>query len=369
MSIWKLYWVRTPYPIEDCFVVAKNSRQAAHLEESGSGFDSGDATAEYILPIPDHFEREARRRYRAWLVADGNKIEAKKRKLEPWPDYARDWLLKRLGAEEKHIGGRQVTIINGRSYTVGSIEEQYFDRRPTVITNVATITRRVANLKSGQWLFRGQRKTTWSLQSTVDREPFVSFRRGQSREKYERLLLDEFKRRSLPFLLREPKNEWEWLALAQHHGLPTRLLDWTTNPLVALYFAVSKNDGSEDGIVIAYYHNRSSIDPIHNADPFKIKQIETYIPPNIADRVSAQGSIFTAEPSIPDEGNTPGRDIHQWIVSGHSAARIRNELRQLSLTESTLFPGLDGLCRELRETVLPDESHQHSVTKSKKKRH
>jgi hypothetical protein len=364
MSIWKLYWVRTPYPIEDCFVVAKNSRQAAHLEEDGSGMDSGEATAEYVLPVPDHFEKEARRRYRK----DGNKIEARKRDKSPWPDYARDWLLKRLGAVQKHIGGREVTIINGRSYTVGTIAETYLDRRPSLITNVASITRRVANLKPGQWLFRGQRKTTWPLQSTVDREPFISLRCDQSREKYERLLLDEFKRRSLPFLLREPKNEWEWLALAQHHGLPTRLLDWTTNPLVALYFAVSKNDGSEDGVVIAYYHNRSFIDPIHNPDPFKMKRIETYSPPNIADRISAQGPVFTAEPPTPDQDNTPGRDIHEWVVSGHSAERIRNELKQMSLTESALFPGLDGLCRELRTFVMPTEKHHHSVTKPKKKR-
>ena len=104
MSIWKVYWVRTPSPDEDCFVVAKNPRQAARLEEGGSGFDSGDATAEYVLSIPDRIEREAKRRYREGIDRDGNKKEANIRDMQPWPDYARKWLLERLGAQQKLVG-------------------------------------------------------------------------------------------------------------------------------------------------------------------------------------------------------------------------------------------------------------------------
>jgi hypothetical protein len=82
-------------------------------------------------------------------------------------------------------------------------------------------------------LFRGQEQD-WELIPKIGRVGF----RNIGDENAEQKMLDDFKRLSMPHLLRVPKNDWDWLALAQHHGMATRLLDWTTNPLVALWFAV-----------------------------------------------------------------------------------------------------------------------------------
>ena len=87
------------------------------------------------------------------------------------------------------------------------------------------------------WIFRGQRSASWGLVPGLYRQ----WRDGSTEQAHhhqlEERLLFRFKLEARPYLTIEPDNDWEWLALAQHHGLPTRFLDWTRSPLVALYFA------------------------------------------------------------------------------------------------------------------------------------
>ena len=97
---------------------------------------------------------------------------------------------------------------------------------------------------NARWVYRGHGDVSFLLMSGAGRIGEYSVAR-------ERTILEIFERRAHEFIDTQRATPWDLLALAQHHGLPTRLLDWTTNPLVAAFFAVSAEpawieiDGSE----------------------------------------------------------------------------------------------------------------------------
>src|SRR5262245_17272041 len=82
-------------------------------------------------------------------------------------------------------------------------------------------------------LFRGVSKCEWTLIPKIGR--VVKALNSAVRRDWETRMFRTFMRRGAPYVGNwKPSTDWDWLALAQHHGLPTRLLDWSHNPLVAL---------------------------------------------------------------------------------------------------------------------------------------
>lgn len=185
-------------------------------------------------------------------------------------------------------------------------------------------------------IFRGVSDATYQLLPKVGRGRFAKTYSVKS----EKHLLRLFKQRAAAFLSHQPEDDLEWLALGQHHGLPTRLLDWTVNPLVALFFAL-EGEGDQDGAVYTTHFKRSR----PGFDPFKLTAPRKYYPPHTSPRIPAQEALFTvqAEPRRPMDKPL----LHKLIVPGSSRIDLLHRLDQLGFNRERLFPGLDGACSQL----------------------
>ncbi len=333
---YKLYFVETPSAEENCFVVARHSRTAARYEQSSSGFDPGDCRAIFLLQPGIE-----------WLS------RMRPEPAEDWIDafYVQPEDVVELGIKWAVMDGDDYFTWNGdeffRQGGMNWVASFSPEPRNIVIRSVADVLEIIDRDAPGEWMFRGHSSCRWELLASVHRLRDPSYDPA-AMQAFEKRLLDEFKRRSRMFLPSPPTREWEWLVVAQHFGLPTRLLDWTENPLVALFFAVRENDGTNDGKLIAYRHGHPEIDIDTLENPFSIEQIEVVRPPFLDQRVVAQRSIFTAEPPLRDRKDPRGEAVRSWYVSGSSSDLIRSELDKLGISESTMFPGLESLAKDIR---------------------
>jgi hypothetical protein len=263
-----------------------------------------------------------------------------------WPGIASWELLSYVGAEWFIVEGREEAHIAGQIFRAPDRIDSTL-----LIRSVGECLGRVNNLRGGSsylWMFRGQANAAWSLRPSIMRSmtfPDLPMRNGKS---VEQRWLEEFKRRAVPFLESAPTNDWEWLLLAQHHGLPTRLLDWTTNPLVALYFAVAGNSGSYDAVVFSYNHDREPVD-VNKVHPFTMSRVEVFEPRHIDKRVTTQGSVFTA---MPAKFQKKFFTAFPHFIPGSVVNDIKDELRLIGLERSTIFPGLDSIARDIVERPL-----------------
>jgi|SRR5271157_1400854 len=219
-------------------------------------------------------------------------------------------------------------------------------------------------------LFRGQ-KRMWPLLPKIARIKLSS----ATVDSEKKMLLD-FKRRVVPYLDYQPEGDLEWLALAQHHGLPTRLLDWTENPLAALWFAVrDPGDEGEDGVVWTLAVQPASVlgadDPGRTTfDPFKPQSTVVFRPRHINRRIVAQSGWFTVHKWLMKKTKfVPLENMDKYkphlvkiLVQKDRFSNLRRSLALCNVHEAALFPDLVGLCRQIeRDHSVPEDEQPSSL--------
>lgn len=226
--------------------------------------------------------------------------------------------------------------------------------------------------------FRGLPDEAYSLNTSL-------MRMGGNYAAIEGHLLRNFKKYALRNVV-DRDSFWYWLAVAQHHGLPTRLMDWTFSPYVALHFVTADtNQYDRDGIIwcldykkvhqqlpaslhslleeegadvftvdmLSHIRSLPTFDRVAN-DPFAL----FFEPPSIDDRIVNQYALFSviSNPTISLASWLEHRpDLYRKVsVASELKWEIRDKLDQANINERVLFPGLDGLSRWLnRQYVQP----------------
>ena len=175
--------------------------------------------------------------------------------------------------------------------------------------------------------------------------------------------MQEFQNIAMPFLDNTPQSQWEWWAVAQHHGLPTRFLDWTKNPLVAAFFAIEDCNLDEDCVVYACDSTQFNynIDLSDNPDPLGIQEIFLYNPPHITQRITAQSGLFTvhSDPTIPldqierpyveetDDEHNENYLVDKLVIHKEFKKEFKKILNLYGWNQATIYPGLDGITGHL----------------------
>jgi hypothetical protein len=231
--------------------------------------------------------------------------------------------------------------------------------------------------------YRGVGVENWPLTNSLSRL-------GKPYKNMEQNLLKQFKKYAQPHVV-ERDTEWHWLSVAQHYGLPIRLLDWTYSPFVALHFATSELEyfGEDAAVWKVNYSDvhallqnaqkssleelgarifsidalAKTIESLEALDKLKVANFDAAIffePPAIDDRIVNQFAYFSvlSDPRLSmdewlERSQADSVNYTKVIIPSGLKWEIRDKLDQSNITERVLMPGLGGLCSWLKRHYMP----------------
>lgn len=231
--------------------------------------------------------------------------------------------------------------------------------------NIDSLTRLIEELEvdlegyGGSVWYRGQTNDSYTLLPSYLRDDFAP----------EKTLLSAFKQNATMLTNQHPVSSFDWLFVMQHYGIPTRLLDWTESPLIALYFALKKHADQNDAVIWALkpteLNKNSGIDEDKEdffIPSFDYEVIEGYSIESISNtpaklnpvaviatrnnpRIQAQMGVFTIHHknkiSIEDLGDKT--HILKYVIKKESKTKMLKQLELLGINEFQLFPELSSI--------------------------
>ena len=247
--------------------------------------------------------------------------------------------------------------------------------------------------RSENWVFRGQGNAIWGLENAIERTDFVHLQKGVESD-----FVSEFQRGARNYLTRDeiPEHLIEWLALMQHHGAPTRLLDFSKSPFIAAYFAFELCSRREDNFVAVWAMNMNflkvkALAALEELYPEELSQNGHRIDEDLFKKIFYQNScslIFPVEPfrmnrryslqqsMFVSTGNSYepfmkqllflGEQMSKAVIKIEMPVQLHNEvlrdLQKMNLNRASLFPDLDGyaLSLKLRYNSLKSPQQQLS---------
>ncbi|MBV9990700.1 MAG: FRG domain-containing protein [Alphaproteobacteria bacterium] len=249
------------------------------------------------------------------------------------------------------------------------------------------------------YAYRGINRADYKLTTSL-------MRMGKPYPKMEQNLLKQFQKYAHKHVV-ERDTEWHWLSIAQHHGLPTRLLDWTYSPYNALHFATCalddfKADGavwmvdfvgahqllqySERALLTEYGANIFSMDMLtrtmENLEKLDSRHASSFDcaiffePPTIDDRIINQFAYFSvlSDPQLAFDDWLELPYVKRKVASKKIVIpaalkwEVRDKLDQANINERILLTGLDGLCAWLKRHYTPVPKPAPKRAKKKKKK-
>lgn len=207
----------------------------------------------------------------------------------------------------------------------------------------------MSDLMHGVSLFRGQPVSGGLLPNIARQHP------QNDTTDLERKALNQLRIQGASLTPAAAITDLDFLALGQHFGLKTRLLDWTANPLVALWFACQSGLDGKDVFVYGLDTRKISLLPQGEIAIFELAELAIFQPKHFDPRIFAQQGWFTAHPYSQTEGRfipleehpAYANDLVEYVISASNRKSMLESLRRHGVSHATIFPGLEGICKNL----------------------